>query len=140
MLPLTPIHKDNNYSLNEPIIEVLREYPNGEWQAKIAEYEKELNNLQELYQRKLDKEKIPIRFANGQEIMLSPGKHNQLHADIVHEFCSRFIGNSGVVLYIGDTASSRNEGGKLMILETEQLKALGVSPMAHDKFLLATHH
>lgn len=125
--------KDNNYSLNEPIIEVLREYPNGEWKAKIAEYEKELNNLQELYQRKLDKEKIPIRFANGQEIMLSPGKHNQLHADIVHEFCSRFIGNSGVVLYIGDTASSRNEGGKLMILETEQLKALGVSPMAHDK-------
>ncbi|WP_166290216.1 BsuBI/PstI family type II restriction endonuclease [Photorhabdus stackebrandtii] len=42
--------KDNNYSLNQPILEVLREFP------------------------------------NGQKIKLSPGQHNQLHADIVHEF------------------------------------------------------
>ncbi|HIF9256013.1 TPA: BsuBI/PstI family type II restriction endonuclease [Photobacterium damselae] len=39
---------------------------------------------------------------------LSPGAYNQLHANIVHEFCPRFIGEGGKVLYIGDTASSRN--------------------------------
>lgn len=125
--------KDNNYSLNQPIIDVLREYPNGAWQQKIEEYKEDLHNLQELYQRKLDMEKIPVRLPGGQEIKLSPGKHNQLHADIVHEFCPRFIGNSGVVLYIGDTASSRNEGGKLLVLEAAQLEALGVPPMSHDK-------
>lgn len=125
--------KDNNYSLNQPIIDVLREYPNGAWQQKIEEYKEDLHNLQELYQRKLDMEKIPVRLPGGQEIKLSPGKHNQLHADIVHEFCPRFIGKSGVVLYIGDTASSRNEGGKLLVLEAAQLKALGVPPMSHDK-------
>lgn len=125
--------KDNNYSLNQPIIDVLREYPNGAWQQKIEEYKEDLHNLQELYQRKLNMEKIPVRLPGGQEIKLSPGKHNQLHADIVHEFCPRFIGNSGVVLYIGDTASSRNEGGKLLVLEAAQLEALGVPPMSHDK-------
>ncbi|MCL1161454.1 hypothetical protein L2728_06080 [Shewanella chilikensis] len=125
--------KDNNYSLNQPIIDVLREYPNGAWQQKIEEYKEDLHNLQELYQRKLDMEKIPVRLPGGQEIKLSPGKHNQLHADIVHEFCPRFIGKSGVVLYIGDTASSRNEGGKLLVLEAAQLEALGVPPMSHDK-------
>jgi len=125
--------KNNNYSLNQPIIDVLKEYPNGAWQQKIEEYKEDLQNLQELYQRKLDMEKVPVRLPDGKEIKLSPGKHNQLHADIVHEFCSRFIGESGVVLYIGDTASSRNEGGKLLVLEAEQLKALGVPPMSHDK-------
>ena len=37
------------------------------------------------------------------------------------------------MLYIGDTASSRNEGGKLLVLEAAQLEALGVPPMSHDK-------
>lgn len=125
--------KDNNYSLNQPIIDILREYPNGAWQKKVEEYKEDLHNLQELYQRKLDMEKIPVRLPDGQEIKLSPGKHNQLHADIVHEFCPRFIGDSGVVLYIGDTASSRNEGGKLLVLKAAELEALGVPPMSHDK-------
>ncbi len=125
--------KDNNYSLNQPIIEVLKEYPSGAWEQKIEEYKEDLHNLQELYQRRLDMEKIPVRLPNGQEIKLSPGKHNQLHADIVHEFCPRFIGESGVVLYIGDTASSRNEGGKLLVLEAARLEELGVPPMSHDK-------
>lgn len=125
--------KNNNYSLNQPIIDILKEYPNGDWKGKIEEYKEELINLQKLYERKLDKEKIPISLPNGQEIKLSPGKHNQLHADIIHEFCSRFIGASGVVLYIGDTASSRNEGGKLMILDSKRLELLGVPPMSHEK-------
>lgn len=59
--------------------------------------------------------------------------HNQLHADIIHEFCPRFIGENGTVLYIGDTASSRDEGGKFLHLESDYLLGLGVSPMSHDK-------
>ncbi|MEJ5034375.1 BsuBI/PstI family type II restriction endonuclease [Acinetobacter sp. MYb177] len=125
--------KDNNYSLNESILDILNVYPNGDWQEKIKEYQKDLPNLQVLYSKVLDKEKIPIKLPNGIEIKLSPGKHNQLHADIVHEFCPRFIGEGGEVLYIGDTASSRAEGGKLMILETARLAELGVPPMSHDK-------
>lgn len=124
---------DNNYSLNEPIIEILREFPNGQWLQKIDQYKAELHNLQELYRRTLDLQKIPVKLPDGQEIKLSPGKHNQLHADIIHEFCPRFIGEGGSVLYIGDTASSRAEGGKLMILDAAALESLGVPPMSHDK-------
>ena len=125
--------KDNNYSLCRPIIDIIKAYPDHGWQEKIGQYKKDLNHLQMLYRRKLDIEKIPVRLPNGQEIKLSPGKHNQLHADIVHEFCPRFIGASGMMLYIGDTASSRNEGGKHLVLETEQLKTLGISLIAHEK-------
>jgi len=125
--------KDNNYSLNKPILDILQEYPDGPWQKKLEKYNKDLHNLQELYQRKLEIEKIPIQLPSGKKIKLSPGMHNQLHADIIHEFCPRFIGGSGVILYLGDTASSRNEGGKLLILEALQLEALGIPPMSHDK-------
>ena len=57
------------------------------------EFKKAVPDLKEQYAKRLDKEKILITSLDGTKIKLSPGKHNQLHADIVHEFCSRFIGN-----------------------------------------------
>ncbi len=125
--------KDNNYSLNQEILDVLRAFPKQDWKAKVKIYKEAVPELIAQYERKIDMHKIPITLPNGKVVKLSPGKHNQLHADIVHEFCSRFIGNNGKLLYIGDTASSRKEGGKLMFLESEYLESLGVPPMSHDK-------
>jgi adenine-specific DNA-methyltransferase len=125
--------KDNNYSLNQPILDILKEYPNGNWEEKLHDYKLAVPELTAQYERTLDMHKIPIKLPNGDVLKLSPGKHNKLHADIVHEFCSRFVGASGRLLYIGDTASSRKEGGKLMFLESEYLNSLGVPPMSHDK-------
>lgn len=125
--------KNNNYSLNKPILNILSAYPNGDWKSKVKDYKKLVPELSAQYDRKLDMNKIPVKLPNGKSIKLSPGKHNQLHADIIHEFCSRFIGAPGEVLYIGDTASSRKEGGKLMHLETKKLESLGVPAMSHDK-------
>ena len=125
--------KDNNYSLNQVIIDILHNYPNGNWKELIQQFLIHVPSLQELYERALAKDRIPIKLLDGTQISLSPGEHNQLHADIVHEFCPRFVGDMGKILYIGDTASSRNEGGKLMVLDSEYLKKLGVPPMSHDK-------
>ncbi|MDO6709673.1 BsuBI/PstI family type II restriction endonuclease [Aliiglaciecola sp. 2_MG-2023] len=125
--------KDNNYSLNQPIIDILHAYPDGDWRDKVKQFLVNSPSLKARYQKKVHKAKIPITLPSGDEITLSPGAHNQLHADIIHEFCPRFIGEGGRVLYIGDTASSRNEGGKLMHLESDYLLSLGVSPMSHDK-------
>ena len=125
--------KDNNYSLNQHILNILAVYPNGNWEEKVQDYKNTVTELTAQYERQLELQKIPITLPNGDTIKLSPGKHNQLHADIVHEFCSRFVGSNGRLLYIGDTASSRNEGGKLMLLEADYLETLGVPPMSHDK-------
>ena len=125
--------KDNNYSLNQPILDILAVYPNGDWRGRVQAYKDAVTELTAQYERQLELQKIPITLPDGNEIKLSPGKHNQLHADIVHEFCSRFVGAGGRLLYIGDTASSRNEGGKLMFLEADYLESLGIPPMSHDK-------
>lgn len=125
--------KDNNYSLNQAIIDILHAYPDNDWQKKVEQFLVDSPSLQARYEKRVNKAKIPITLPGGAEITLSPGAHNQLHADVIHEFCPRFIGEGGRVLYIGDTASSRNEGGKLMHLESDYLLSLGVSPMSHDK-------
>jgi adenine-specific DNA-methyltransferase len=125
--------KYNNYSLNKEIIDILSEFPDGKWEAKMQIFKDSVPELIAQYERKIDMNKIPIELPNGKILKLSPGIHNKLHADILHEFCSRFIGAGGKLLYMGDTASSRKEGGKLMFLESKVLQSLGVPPMAHDK-------
>jgi adenine-specific DNA-methyltransferase len=125
--------KDNNYSLNQSIIDILQQYPDGNWRCALDMFKRSVPALVEQYEKRLDLVKIPVTLLDGSMIKLSPGKHNRLHADIVHEFCPRFIGEGGRLLYIGDTASSRNEGGKLMRVEGAYLESLGISPMSHDK-------
>lgn len=124
--------KDNNYSLNPEPLNVLHAYPNGDWRSALLLFREKVPALKTQYAKALDLEKIPVQLPDGTELKLSPGEHNQLHAAIIQEFCSRFV-KRGVVLYIGDTASSRNEGGKLMHLQAEKLTALGIPPMSHDK-------
>lgn len=132
--PIRPTNsKDNNYSLNQSILDILAVYPDGDWQARVQDYKNAVTELTAQYEHALEIHKIPITLPNGETVKLSPGKHNQLHADIVHDFCARFVGAGGRLLYIGDTASSRKEGGKLMFLEAEYLESLGVTPMSHDK-------
>ena len=123
----------NNYSLTPSILSALKEYPLGNWRNKIKEHAKNLSQLKKLYQKELNKEKIPLNLSSKVKIKLSPGKHNKLQTLVVYKFCPRFIGKSGKILYMGDTAKSRNEGGKFMILEKEQLKKLGIPPMSHKK-------
>lgn len=119
--------------MNQPILDIPAEYPNGNWEEGVQKYKGAAVELKAQYERRLERRKIPIHLPNADIVKLSPGRHNQLHADIVHEFCCRFIGGGGCLLYLGDTASSRNEGGKLMILEADYLESLGVPRMSHDK-------
>ena len=124
----------NNYSLTEVCQGILHEYPDGDWKKEISNYLVNFGSLKEQYEKSNDAERIPIRLPNGREIKLSPGEHNELHSQIVHEFIPRFVKGNPILLYIGDTASSRaDEGGKLLVNETEYLLSLGISPMSHSK-------
>ncbi len=125
--------KDNNYSLNQPILDILANYPDGDWKEKLRKFKYVVPELKDQYLRRLDLNKIPITLPDGEKVKLSPGNHNQLQADIVHEFCSRFIGEDGRLLYIGDTASSNEAGGKLMYLDQAYFQNLGIPPLLHDK-------
>lgn len=126
--------KDNNYSLNEEILEILRNYPNNNWEKLVEKWLAKVHKLKDIYKKNLDSAKVRVHIPGSEDILLSPGKHNELHAQIIHEFCSRFVGINGEILYLGDTASSRSgEGGKYLKYEEKKLKEIGVQTLNHNK-------
>jgi type II restriction enzyme len=69
---------------------------------------------------------IPIRTSTGEEIRLSPGRHNQLEALVVTSFGPRFAAGA-LLLYLGDAAR------KLLHVDAEKLEELDVPVTEHDK-------
>ena len=69
---------------------------------------------------------IPVRTSTGEEIRLSPGKHNRLQAQVVTDFGPKFAPGA-MLLYLGDAAN------KLLHLDRENLAQLGVPIIEHDK-------
>jgi hypothetical protein len=63
--------------------------------------------------------KIPLELPNGQRITLSPGGQNVLVAEIVNEFCPRFV-PGGQPVYVGDTES------KHAFFDSQLLDQLGI--------------
>lgn len=123
-----------NYQITPPLLEILSEFPDGEWRARIEEDAAgAFRNLAEAYRRERRLNMVPVNLPNGQAVELSPGAHNELQAAIVHEFCPRFMSEESVILYLGDTASSGGDGGKRLVVDDAFLDRLGIAQFAHDK-------
>ena len=132
----------NNYRLSPICLEILRCHGNSNLQDKIYSYIKSRGRLRDEYEQRLDIHKVAVRLPGGEVIKLSPGEHNELHREIVEEFLPRFGGSSPEILYIGDTASSRNEGGKMLYLEECKLNEIGIPTLLHNKLpdVIAVDH
>lgn len=70
--------------------------------------------------------KIPLELPNGRRIALSPGGQNVLVAEIIHEFCPRFV-PGGLPVYVGDTES------KHAFFDAQLLNQLEVELDPHGK-------
>ena len=123
----------NNYRLSPKCLDILKSHGSNNCQEKIDSYINSIGSLRDEYEQRLDIQKVEVRLPGGKAIKLSPGEHNELHRAIVEEFLPRFGGSNPEVLYIGDTASSRNEGGKMLHLEAQKLNQIGIPPLSHDK-------
>ncbi|MBN2549222.1 MAG: Eco57I restriction-modification methylase domain-containing protein [Anaerolineales bacterium] len=115
-----------HYSLTEIILHTLQQYNTPAWQEAVDAFLDAKGGLLQLYLKSRDQNKVPLRIAEGAEYRLSPGKHNELEAAIVHEFGPRFAAGSSV-LYIGDAAN------KVLILNEKGFEELGVVVASHGK-------
>ena len=122
----------NNYSLTAGLITIIEEYPKGDWKSRVANFLEAVPSLRERYRRDLELEKVPVVLPDGVELSLSPGLHNELHALVVHEFLPRFL-KGGRVLYLGDTASSQNAGGKMLHFDSDGFDELNCPQLSHEK-------
>ena len=115
-----------HYGLTDEALSVLRLYGTGGWESALSAFRANHGVLLELYQRRRKMREIPIRTSTGEEIRLSPGRHNRLQAQVVMDFGPRFAPGA-ILLYLGDAAD------KLLHLDRENLAELGVPITEHDK-------
>ena len=115
-----------HYGLTDEALKVLQLYRTGDWEAELRVFRSSHAALMEIYRRRRSMREIPIRTSTGDEIRLSPGRHNRLQAEIVKDFGPRFAPGA-ILLYLGDAAN------KLLHLERERLADLGILLTEHDK-------
>ena len=115
-----------HYGLTDDALKVLRLYGTAGWETELSAFRSSHGALLEIYQRRRRMREIPIHTSAGEEIRLSPGRHNKLQAQVVTDFGPKFAPGA-ILLYLGDAAN------KLLHLDREKLAELGVPITEHDK-------
>ena len=115
-----------HYGLTDEALNVLRLYNTTGWESELNAFRASHGVLLEIYQRRRRMLEIPVRTSTGEEIRLSPGRHNRLQAQVVKAFGPKFAPGA-TLLYLGDAAN------KLLHLDRDMLTELGVPITEHDK-------
>lgn len=113
------------YRLTGEMLALLQSFGTSQWDAKLEAFLSKHGSLMQKYERRRSMNKLPV-VVNGEELVFSPGKHNQLQKAIIEEFAPRFAPNASC-LYVGDT-SERD-----LFKDERRLADLGMTITLHDK-------
>lgn len=114
------------YQIEPSLLEILKSHGSDNYKKLITGYLETNKSLAAKYAREREMEMVPVKVAEGKEVMLSPGPHSQLIRAIWEEFGARFV-PGGKLVYVGDT------GEKLGYFDEELLAELGVKINNHGK-------
>ena len=115
-----------HYAVTKPVLAAVKAYGTAGWKEAARRFVVEHGALTVLYSPERERRRVPVTLPDGQEIRLSPGKHNEVQKAIVEEFAPRFAPGSEL-LYLGDTAK------KDLVVNTTALGRLGIPITEHDK-------
>lgn len=126
-LPELPVTSPRaHYAISEIALETIRTFKTKNWKKALENFSSKVGALKKIYNKDREMSRVPLKLSNGQVLMLSPGKHNEVQASVVEEFASRFAQGS-VLLYIGDTEK------KNLYVDFETLKTIGIPITEHSK-------
>ena len=115
-----------HYALSEPALRVIQSYGAEGWNAVVADFRRKQGALAVRYARDRSRGRIPVKIPDGQDVWLSPGKHNEVQKAVVEVFGPRFAGGASL-LYLGDTEN------KSLVVDAHGLEGLGISINDHGK-------
>ena len=115
-----------HYALSHDALNVLKAYGSDHFSAEVRAFMKAYGSLSEAYAAARKRNLVPVMLPSGEQLALTPGKHNELQAAVIETFAPRFA-PGGKVLYLGDAAD------KTLHLHGRELSALGVPITKHDK-------
>ncbi len=117
---------DNCYGLSDEVLPVLRAYGTKKFPNEVTKFIANIGSLQAAYKKTRKQTKVPLTLPDGQKVVLSAGKHNELQASIIEEMGPRFVPGAKV-LYVGDIAQ------KYVVCDAETLESLSFDINQHDK-------
>lgn len=91
------------YALSPEYAALIRGFGTSNWEEDVDEFLSGRATLAEELEQSREIQTIPITLADGQELVFSPGKHNQLQKAVIELFLPRY-GYGAELLYVGDTA------------------------------------
>lgn len=115
-----------HYAISEAALAAVRTYGSAEWDDAIEHFKATQGSLVTLYAASRQSVGVAVTLPNGSTLMLSPGEHNQLQAQVIELFAPQFA-SGALLLYLGDTAD------KDLYIAAEQLVQLGIPITEHDK-------
>jgi type II restriction enzyme len=115
-----------HYALTPEALEVIRTYDTSQWEEKVKAFIEKFGSLNEEYLKRRQKQLVPVTLRDGTILHLSPGKHNEVQANIVEVFAPRFAPGS-TLLYVGDTAK------KVLHIDAEKMAEIGIPMTEHGK-------
>jgi len=122
------------YQIEPSALKLLRGFSKRGWRGRMQKYLQTVQSLKKLYAREREMRRLPVKLAKGQEIKLSPGRHNALVKQIIDDFCPLFTPGA-VVIYVGDTQT------KWAYFDSSALAKLGVAVKEHGKMPdVVVHH
>lgn len=125
--PARPVNSPNAvYQISPEARTLLRAFGTMAWSRALATFRAQQQSLAERYAAERILREVPLRFADGRELRLSPGAHSEVLRQIVEVFGPRFA-PGGRVVYVGDT------GEKFGYFDEAALAALGVVVDSHGK-------
>jgi len=105
--PLRSTNSPNtNYIIAPEALYVIKTFNTKEWKVATKDFIKNKGKLIDKYNKIKAKHLLNVRLPSGDNIKLSPGKHNKLQKQIIEDFRLRFCPNA-IVLYVGDSARKK---------------------------------
>jgi hypothetical protein len=114
------------YQIEPALFEVLKTYGTRKWEKSFSNYLTDYKSLANRYAMDREMQMLPVKIADGKQILISPGEHSELIRQIVEQFAARFAPGSDLV-YVGDT------GAKMGYFDEQLLNSLGVTIDQHGK-------
>jgi adenine-specific DNA-methyltransferase len=114
------------YQISVEVQRLLAAYGTEDWEARLENFLRDRPTLVQKYAKSRTMSFVSLQIAEGQELSLTPGIHNELIREIVMEFGPRFAPGAEVI-YVGDT------GDKAGYFLQERLEELGVTVDRHGK-------
>lgn len=114
------------YQIEDTVLELIRSFGTSAWHGNLISYLADRETLAARYAMARNQSRVPVKIANGKDVILSPGEHSELIRDIIEEFAPRFVPD-GMMVYVGDT------GDKWGYFDAPLLSELGVRVDSHGK-------